>query len=113
MRDSLRTSTVVMLTLPAFVVVHACVSVLVFGLGFGVAEADETMALPVGILLMILMPFVALADWMTPPLPDSATLPVGILSSSLFWWFVCLNFIWRQIEASAHRSTDEERDTKP
>jgi hypothetical protein len=89
-----------LMILPCFVAIHFVLSLLVFSFAFGVAEAgNSSIAVPLSILGCILMPFVVLADWLTPPLPDFATLPVGILCSSLFWYIVSLKFILLKLEA--------------
>jgi hypothetical protein len=102
---------IALMTLPAFVLIHGAVSILVFGLAFGFFEAGETsIATAFGILSMILTPFLTLTNWLTPPLPDSVTLPVGILCSSFFWWLVSLKFILSKIEAQADRKTEAEKE---
>ena len=81
---------------PAFVLAHGYVSFRVFEFAFGFAEAGNSAgAIPLGILSMILTPFLVLADLLTLVLPDSAVLPICVLSSSLIWWLVCLKVVSR------------------
>src|SRR5437868_2637715 len=92
---------VALICLPAFVVIHGAVSYFVFGLAIVSGENGDTSgANTLGILSLIIAPFLLLAYCL--PLPLSVAGPVGILCSSLFWWlvgFLCLNYPLPKLEA--------------
>ena len=75
-----------------FLPLYAIVSVFVIGMGFGLAEAgtDKSSPTMIGltIVAIILAPVLILADYCTPPLPDAATLSVGVVGSALIWWII-------------------------
>jgi hypothetical protein len=99
-----QTVVITAVSLPVFVVIHGAVSLFVLCLAFVSAEQGDSSAVPLAVLGLILAPFLILTNWLQLP----AALPVGILCSSLFWWFVSLKFILLIVERTSSSQSDQE-----